>query len=145
MLIEFEYDSRNFLQHMHDMKDCDLIVCWKHTWKECPVEVIELSRLFGKSKNMMSGALYYNVLFNDMDKQTVSFRLDADKVDALDSLAKTLDRDRTYLLNQAIEAYLDVQQWQLEHIRAGIRQADAGNLLDHAQVKRRAGKWRGRR
>jgi Homing endonuclease associated repeat len=48
VLIEFEYDSRNFLEHMHDVKGCDLIVCWKHTWKECPVEVIELSRLFGK-------------------------------------------------------------------------------------------------
>jgi RHH-type transcriptional regulator, rel operon repressor / antitoxin RelB len=89
--------------------------------------------------------LYYSVLFHHMNKQTVSFRLDADKVDALDSLAKTLDRDRTYLLNQAVEAYLEVQQWQLDHIRTGIRQADAGNLVDHAQVKRRAGKWRGSR
>ena len=80
-----------------------------------------------------------------MDKQTVSFRLDAEKVEALDDLARILDRDRTYLLNQAVEAFLDVQQWQVEHIRAGIRQADAGNLLDHAEVKRRAGKWRGRR
>jgi predicted transcriptional regulator len=80
-----------------------------------------------------------------MDKQTVSFRLDAEKVEALDDLAKALDRDRTYLLNEAIEAYLDVQQWQLEHIQAGIRQAEAGKLIDHAQVKKLAGKWRARR
>jgi predicted transcriptional regulator len=80
-----------------------------------------------------------------MDKQTVSFRLDAEKVEALDDLAKALDRDRTYLLNVAVEAYLDVQQWQLEHIRAGIREADAGKLIDHAQVKKLAAKWRARR
>jgi predicted transcriptional regulator len=80
-----------------------------------------------------------------MDKQTVSFRLDAEKVEALDDLAKALDRDRTYLLNEAVEAYLDVQQWQLEHIRAGIREADAGKLIDHAQVKKLAAKWRARR
>ncbi len=80
-----------------------------------------------------------------MDKQTVSFRLDAEKVEALDDLAKALDRDRTYLLNEAVEAYLDVQQWQLEHIRAAIREADAGKLIDHAQVKKLAGKWRARR
>jgi predicted secreted protein len=41
--IEFEYESRNFLKHMHDAKECDLIVCWRHNWPECPVEVLELS------------------------------------------------------------------------------------------------------
>ena len=41
--IEFEYESRNFLLHKHKPADCDLIVCWKHNWPECPVEVIELS------------------------------------------------------------------------------------------------------
>ena len=80
-----------------------------------------------------------------MEKQTVTFRLDTEKVVALDDLAKALDRDRTYLLNEAVEAYLDVQQWQLEHIRAGIREADAGKLIDHAKVKKLAGKWRARR
>ncbi len=45
--IEFEYESRNFLKHMHDAKECDLIVCWKHNWPECPVEVLELSLMNG--------------------------------------------------------------------------------------------------
>jgi hypothetical protein len=25
-----------------------MIVCWKHNWPECPVEVLELSKLMGK-------------------------------------------------------------------------------------------------
>jgi hypothetical protein len=47
--IEFEYESKNFKLHGHDPKGCDMIVCWKHNWKECPaeIEVVELSRLFG--------------------------------------------------------------------------------------------------
>ena len=40
--IEFEYKSSNFRTHKHDPKDCDLIVCWEHDWKDCPLEVIEL-------------------------------------------------------------------------------------------------------
>lgn len=40
--IEFEYESRNFLKHMHDAKGCDVIVCWAHNWPECPLEVVEL-------------------------------------------------------------------------------------------------------
>jgi hypothetical protein len=40
--IEFEYESRNFLKHMHEANECDLIVCWTNNWPECPLEVLEL-------------------------------------------------------------------------------------------------------
>jgi hypothetical protein len=42
--IEFEYESRNFLRHLHDPSQCDIIVCWKHNWPECPLEVLELKQ-----------------------------------------------------------------------------------------------------
>ena len=40
--IEFEYHSKNFLEHGHDANQCDVIVCWVHDWHNCPLEVIEL-------------------------------------------------------------------------------------------------------
>jgi predicted transcriptional regulator len=79
-----------------------------------------------------------------MDKLTVSFRIDQDKVEALDTLAEALDRDRTYLLNEAVGAYIDVQRWHIEQIERGIRQADAGKLVDHAKVKKMVAGWRRR-
>lgn len=42
--IEFEFESKNFLLHGHEWSECDLIVCWKHNWPECPLEVVELSK-----------------------------------------------------------------------------------------------------
>ena len=45
--IEFEFESRNFVTHNHDPRGCDLIVCWEHNWAECPVEVVNLSKLPG--------------------------------------------------------------------------------------------------
>jgi HNH endonuclease len=49
--IEFEYRSRNFLMHRHKIEGCDLIVCWRHDWPECPesLEVVELSREIKKN------------------------------------------------------------------------------------------------
>ena len=79
-----------------------------------------------------------------MDKQTISFRLDSDKVSALDTLAETLDRDRTYLLNEAVTAYLDVQHWHVQQIRAGLRQAEDAKLVDHFDAKKSARRWRNR-
>jgi len=43
--IEFEQASRNFKDHGHDPSGCDLIVCWHHNWAECPIEVLELSKI----------------------------------------------------------------------------------------------------
>ena len=33
---------------MHEARDCDLIVCWKRFWEDCPLEVLELSKLMDK-------------------------------------------------------------------------------------------------
>ncbi|HEY2361062.1 MAG TPA: hypothetical protein VGK36_08100 [Candidatus Angelobacter sp.] len=43
--IEFEFESRNFLVHLHPVDGADVIVCWKHNWPECPLEVLELSTM----------------------------------------------------------------------------------------------------
>ncbi|HEY2496902.1 MAG TPA: CopG family transcriptional regulator [Candidatus Angelobacter sp.] len=77
-----------------------------------------------------------------MEKQTISFRLDAEKVSALDVLAKAIDRDRTYLLNEAVAAYLDTQQWQLDHLQKSIKQAEAGQLIGHQEIKKMVAGWR---
>jgi RHH-type rel operon transcriptional repressor/antitoxin RelB len=73
--------------------------------------------------------------------KTVSFRLDAGKVAELDELGKAQARDRTFVLNEAVDAYLEVQRWQLAHIEEGIRQADSGMGKPHEEV---VAKWRRR-
>ncbi|MGH7244743.1 MAG: hypothetical protein ACREJD_15120 [Phycisphaerales bacterium] len=38
--IEFEFLSSRF---DHDPSGCDLVVCWRHDWEGCPVEVLPLA------------------------------------------------------------------------------------------------------
>jgi hypothetical protein len=42
--IEFEFESKNFRDHGHPASGCDVIVCWRHNWDECPksIEIMEL-------------------------------------------------------------------------------------------------------
>ncbi|MFO8016524.1 MAG: hypothetical protein R6U32_05455, partial [Candidatus Woesearchaeota archaeon] len=42
--IEFELLSQNFLIHKHDVDKCDMVICWKHNWQDCPLRVMELSK-----------------------------------------------------------------------------------------------------
>jgi len=46
--IEFEFNSSDFKRHDHPIEGCDLVVCWKNDWNECPLEVIELSTTIRK-------------------------------------------------------------------------------------------------
>jgi hypothetical protein len=45
--LEFEFESRNFRDHGHSLTGCDVIVCWRHNWPDCPahLEILELSSL----------------------------------------------------------------------------------------------------
>ncbi len=51
--IEFEFESRNFRDHGHPASGCDVIVCWRHNWAECPenIEVVELSSIIKSLAN----------------------------------------------------------------------------------------------
>ena len=77
-----------------------------------------------------------------MGKETVTFRMDSDKKDALDKIAAGLGRDRSYVLNQAIETYIETHRWQIPRIQEGLRQADAGEFATDEEVAAAFAKWR---
>jgi len=53
VLIEFEFESKNFHGHGHPLNGCDVIVCWRHNWPDCPkhIEVLELSKVIKSSES----------------------------------------------------------------------------------------------
>ena len=68
--------------------------------------------------------------------KTISFRISSDAVDTLDALAETMDRDRSYLLNEAVERYLELNEYHIKLIKKGLRAAKEGKLVSHADVKK---------
>ncbi len=68
--------------------------------------------------------------------KTISFRMRPDAVETLDELAESLDRDRSYLLNEAVEQYLELNEYHTELIAKGLRAAKEGKFISHANVKK---------
>ncbi len=66
----------------------------------------------------------------------------AEAVETLDALAETMDRDRTYLLNQAVEHYLKLNEYHIKLIEKGLRAAEAGDFVPDAEMKRLVGRMR---
>ena len=77
-----------------------------------------------------------------MRKNTITFRVDAKKKKALDAIAAGMVRDRSYVINEAIDNYLDVYDWQVAHIKEGVRQAKAGKFASGAEVAAARARWR---
>jgi len=69
-----------------------------------------------------------------MTQTTISFRAEEKKIASVDAIATALDRDRSYILNQAISAYLELYDWHSTHIKAGLKQANAGEFATEAEV-----------
>lgn len=53
---------------------------------------------------------------------------------ARDGIAASLNRDPAYVINLALEAHVDLDQWQIDHIRQGLCEANAGEFATQAEV-----------
>ena len=51
------------------------------------------------------------------------------KISEIDALASAMDRSRNYIVNQAIEQYLEANTWQMARITAGITASREGKVL----------------
>jgi predicted transcriptional regulator len=84
-------------------------------------------------------ALQYNILqdnfYQTMSKENITFRIDSDQKAALDAIAAGMNRDRSYVLNEAVATYLEMYQWQIKEIQKGIAEADAGDFASDEEVK----------
>jgi len=83
--------------------------------------------------------MQYDVLRRDtilhMAKETVSFRIDSVQREALDRVAKLLDRDRSYVIGQAISDFIEIQESQIACIQERVKQAHEGRFASDEEVR----------
>jgi predicted transcriptional regulator len=69
-----------------------------------------------------------------MATAVMNVRLDAKTKEALDLLAREMDRPRAQLAARAISEYVQRNAWQIAAIKQGIAQLDAGQSHDFDEV-----------
>jgi len=72
-------------------------------------------------------------------RETLTVRVDPQVRKELDGIAAALERDRSHVVNEALKAYIHTHQWQIDHIRQGLREADAGKFASEREVKQLIG------
>ncbi|MBE9164732.1 CopG family ribbon-helix-helix protein [Tychonema sp. LEGE 06208] len=70
-----------------------------------------------------------------MNQEKVTFPIDSEKKEALRAIATVMDRDLTYVLNEAIASYLENYQSLLDEINKGVAEAEAGDFASDDEVQ----------
>ena len=63
------------------------------------------------------------------DSAPITIRAPKETISQIDALAAVQDRSRNYVLNQAIEQYLETNGWQIARIKEGLAAAREGRVL----------------
>lgn len=73
---------------------------------------------------------------------TLSFRTENEKKQKLDAIAQQQNRDRSFVINQAIDYYLSLYDWQIEHITQGVKQAERQEFAKEEDVEAAFAQWK---
>lgn len=67
----------------------------------------------------------------------ITIRVDDEIGKKLDKLATATQRSKSFLAAAALRDYLELQEWQTGEIQAGVREANAGDLISHQKVMKK--------
>jgi RHH-type transcriptional regulator, rel operon repressor / antitoxin RelB len=81
------------------------------------------------------------------EEATITLQLKKETKAKLEALARSTQRDEGVLVAEAIDAYVELEGWQLEEIRKAVEQADAGgpfyaheDVMDYLESRARGEK-----
>jgi len=72
---------------------------------------------------------------------TMTIRLDEDVKLRLDRLADATHRSKSFLAAEAIQAFVESNEWQIDEIRAALDEADAGDFATDEEIAALSRKW----
>ena len=71
-------------------------------------------------------------------REQVSFKLEINTKRRLEALAAATRRTKTFVLEEALNHYLDLNEWQIKSIEEGLEDARAGRVITHETL---VAKW----
>jgi len=69
-----------------------------------------------------------------MAKVNLTARLEGDCVAYLDELAEFDGRDRSYLIQEAIDSYIRHRRWRVDEVKRAVAEAEAGDFASDGNV-----------
>src|SRR3974390_1200321 len=96
------------------------------------------------TRRLLSGIILYTIKHTDhnlMKSTTFTVRVDTGVKKRLERLAKSTGRTRSFLAAEAINEYLEINEWQVAGIKRAIASLDRGEGIPHDSVKDWVASW----
>lgn len=73
---------------------------------------------------------------------TMTVRLEDEVKARLEKLAGATQRSKSFLAAQAIQDFVEINEWQIREVRSALKEADAGDFAGDDEVRALAKKWK---
>ena len=73
--------------------------------------------------------------------KTTTIRMEDKTLNRIDLMAKSLNRSRTWIVNQALERYLGYEEWFANEVQTGLDEMQNGDLASQEEVNNSFQKW----
>jgi len=73
--------------------------------------------------------------------KSTTIRINDNMLGRIDGLATTLSRSRSWIINQAIERFIDYEEWFVQEVTDGLKEIDQDKIATDDDVIAEFGKW----
>ncbi|MBU1169367.1 MAG: CopG family ribbon-helix-helix protein [Proteobacteria bacterium] len=73
--------------------------------------------------------------------KATTIRIDNSTLDRVDGLATVLSRSRSWIINQAINRFLEYEEWFVQEVKDGLSEVEKGEIASTEEVVAKFQKW----
>lgn len=73
--------------------------------------------------------------------KTTTVRMDDHLINRVDGIAKSLSRSRSWIIKQALERFVDYEEWYIKEVESALLEVDNGELSSDQEVSEAFKKW----
>jgi predicted transcriptional regulator len=71
----------------------------------------------------------------------MTIRLEPELKSRLDKLSTATHRSKSFLAAEAVREFIEINEWQIEEIKDGVKEADANDFASNQEVQAVFNKW----
>ncbi len=72
---------------------------------------------------------------------TMTIRLEPELKSRLDKLAAATHRSKSFLASEAVREFIELNEWQIQEIKAALKEADEGDFASPEEEATVLNKW----
>lgn len=73
--------------------------------------------------------------------KATTVRMDDDLLQRVDGIAKSLSRPRSWIIKQALERFVEYEEWYKREVEEGLAEVERGAVASSGEVKTAFNKW----